>query len=255
MTTPVDDFLNHKVASQAARKQQEVDQWKRWKSSGSPEDLAPLIKAYAPLLNQKTQLWKPPAVEPAAFKAELQQHLIRAFEKYDPSKGAALNTHVEIHLQKAKRYGNRYANLAYIPEGQSGQIGKIDKAHQELREELGRDPTHTEIADHLGMSPSMVARIQKARVKDVPASMFENDPTERGNSFEEQQLAVAQHILPQLFPNRPDMHELFHYTFGTNGYPQVLSTGELAKRMGRSASQISRMKTLMGSVLQKKLGQ
>jgi hypothetical protein len=47
---------------------------------------------------------------------------------------------------------------------------------------------------------------------------------------------------------------LFHYTFGTNDHPKISSTSELAKKMGKSQSQISRMKTHMGEVLRSHMG-
>lgn len=252
---PVSDFLSLKFAFADSRKERELELWRQWKAGGKkPDDLDPLLKLYQPVLNQKVVQWKAPAIPASAFRAELQTHLIKAFDKYDPTRGAALNTHVEIHLQKAKRYNNRYQNLAYIPEGQASQIGRINKAHDQLSEDLGHAPSYEEIGKHLGMSAARVETIQKARVKDIRASDFEADPTERGTSYEDQSLAVAKNILPQLFPDKPELHELFHYTFGTGGYPQVSSTTELARRMGKSQSQISRMKTHMGNTLKERMG-
>jgi hypothetical protein len=72
-----------------------------------------------------------------------------------------------------------------------------------------------------------------------------------GRVFEQQQIEVASQILPTLFPNKPVMHELFHLTFGTGGYPQVRRTGAVAKKLNISESQVARMKTTMGNTLQK----
>lgn len=263
MTTPVDDYFQEKLAAKEQRKQNEIQLWQRWKGGGEkPEHLEPLMKLYEPVLANKVRQWKAPTVPASAFKAELQTHLIKAFQTYDPSRGTALNTHVEHRLPKAKRYNNRYQNLAYIPEGQSGQIGKIQKATDALKEELGRTPTTNELADHLGMAPRRIDTILKSVRRDIPmgrsagAENFDYSiGAERtGRGFEEQQIAVAQHILPDIFPNKPEMHELFHYTFGTNGYPQIQRTGELAKKLGKSEPQISRMKTQMGNTLRQHMG-
>jgi len=259
---PVEGYLQTKKAAPSKRKEHEVELWKRWKSEGEkPEHLEPLLKLYEPVLAQKTRAWKAPTVPESAFQAELTTHLIKALQTYDPSKGAALNTHVETRLPKAMRYNNRYQNLAYIPEGQSGYIGKIQRAQNTLSDELGRAPTVDELGDHLGLPPKRVATILKAVKKDIPfgrsAGPEAYDYTNSANSqrgFEEQQLAVAQHILPSIFPNKPEMHDLFNYTYGTNGFPQVSSTSALAKRMGKSQSQISRMKTQMGTTLRKQMG-
>lgn len=248
-------YLAQKTAAQADRKARELAHWTTWMNEGQrTEHLRPLLQAYQPLLQQKMRLWKPPAVPESAFRAELQTHFIKALQSYDPSRGAALNTHVENHLQKAQRYAGRHANLAYLPEGQAKHIGRIQRAEDELRESLGRPPTDSELADHVGLTPKKIQMIQRARAKDLPASLFETDPVARPNSFELQQLALAKDILPDLFPGKPELHELFHYTYGTNGYPQIQSTGALAKKLGKSPSQISRMKTQLGQGLRPYMG-
>jgi DNA-directed RNA polymerase specialized sigma subunit len=273
MTSPVDAYFAAKEAANAYfavkeaakknRKEHELELLERWNQNGrKPEHLAPLLKLYDPIIGQKVRAWKPPNVPENAFKGELQKHIIKAFETYDPSRGAALNTHVEARLPKARRYANRYANLMYIPEEQSNKIGKINKAKEKLMEELGRAPTVDEIADHMGLSPKRVKVILDAQKHVVPMGMSageENydyasgaEPT--AHEFQDQQIAIAQNILPELFPDKPEMHTLFHYTFGTNDHPTILSTSVLAKKMGKSQSQISRMKTHMGMVLRSHMG-
>ena len=253
MSDPVTDFFAAKTAAQTQRTAKDQQLWQTWKQEGQkPAHLEPLLKAYQGVFAQHMKK-RPPTVPESAYKAELQSHFIRALDTYDPSK-AALNTHVENRLRKALRYGNRHANIAYVPEGKASDFGKIDKAKEELYQEFGRDPTHVEIANHLGLTPKRIEMLQKARIADIPASHFENDPTERHNSFEDQQIALAQHILPDIFPGQEDLHTLFHYTFGTGGKPQVHSTTELAKIMGKSQSQISRMKTVMGNKLKTYMG-
>lgn len=263
MNNPVEDYAKEKIAAKEQRKKHEVELWKTWKEGGEqPKHLQPLLKLYEPLLAQKVRLWKAPQVPESAFKAELQTHLIKAFQGYDPTRGAAINTHVEKRLEKAKRYNNRYQNLAYIPEGQSGMIGDIQRARDRLTDELGRAPTTDELADHVGVTPKRLDTIIKAVKRDIPMGRsggaesydYSSAGDRTGRGFEDQQIAVAQHILPTIFPNKPEMHEIFHYTFGTNNYPQILSTGELAKKMGKSEPQVSRMKTIMGNTLRQHMG-
>jgi DNA-directed RNA polymerase specialized sigma subunit len=262
-TDPVQDYFEAKEAAKVDRKAKELELWKRWKSGGErPEHLQPLLKLYDPVISQKMRMWKAPTVPESAFKAELQTQLIKALKIYDPKFGAAINTHVESRLGKAKRYNNRYQNIMYIPEGQSGKIGKLNTAKEKLTEELGREPTYDELADHVGMHPKRVKTILEAVKKTVPMGRSAGEESYdygagegvTAHDFEDQQIAIAQNILPTLFPNKPEMHDLFHYTFGTNSYPKIRSTSVLAKKMGKSHSQISRMKTHMGLVLRSHMG-
>jgi DNA-directed RNA polymerase specialized sigma subunit len=257
------EYLQGKTAAKEQRKKHELDLWQKWKDGGEkPEHLKPLLDLYEPVMASRVRAWKAPTVPESAFKAELKSHVIKAFQSYDPTRGAALNTHVEARLPKAMRYNNRYQNLEYLPEGQSGQIGKIQKARDALHEEYGRFPTTDELADHLGMTPKRLDTILKGVKRDIPMSRsggsenydYAAGGDRTGREFEEQQIAIAQNILPDLFPGKPDMHAVFHYTFGTGGFPQITSTGELAKRMGKSESQVSRMKTQMGNTLRRHMG-
>jgi DNA-directed RNA polymerase specialized sigma subunit len=268
---PVAEYFDAKVAAQTERKKNELDIWNHWQANGQkPEHLQPLLKLYEPVIGQHMKK-KPPMVPASAYKAELQAHAIKAFQSYDPARGTTLNTHVNWGLKKAPRYGNLHANLGYLPEAQSALIAPISKATDILVEELGRPPTAAEIHAQLQRDPDKdyrkitVKRIQTVQAnnfRDIPMSHSAgpehydystgNEPTTHG--FEDQQIAVAQHILPDIFPNNPLMHELFHHTFGTNGYNVIASTGALAKKLGKSQSQISRMKSTMGNTLRKHMG-
>jgi Sigma-70 region 3 len=257
MSDPIDEYLTKKEAARSERKQNELHLWEQWKASGEhPKHLEPLLKLYEPNLEYKAKMWKAPTVSKAGFKLELQNHLIKAFQSYDPGKGAALNTHVETRLQKAKRYNIKQQNMAYIPEGQVGHISKIQQAHDALSEEFGRVPTAEEIADYTGLRPKQVETIQRAIKKDIPGSMFESDPfeTQRRGSYEEQQLAVVANTLPNIFPNKPDFHSVFNHIYGTNDHEKITSTSALAKKLGKNQSQIARIKTQIGNTLQQKFG-
>ncbi len=250
------------AASKASRKANEMKLWHEWKASDEdPKKLQPLMKLYDGVLHKKMEAWKAPTVPAEAFKAELQTHLIKAFKTYDPNRGAALNTHVENCLHKAKRYNNRFCNVAYIPEGQSVMIGKINTAKSKLQEELGREPTHEEIGNHLGMNAKRVGTIIGAQKLFVPMGRsageesfdYRSGSEVTAHEFEDSQIAIARNILPQLFPKK-EHQDLFHHIFGSEGYKQMSSTSELAKKLGKSDSQISRMKKHVGQVLRQHMG-
>jgi DNA-directed RNA polymerase specialized sigma subunit len=235
---PLDEILDEKEKQAVDRKVREVGLWQTWNQNGrKPEHLEPLLKAYQPLVNQRAKEWKPPAIPQSAFKAELQNHLIKALETYNPER-AALSTHIGVRLQKAKRYMTQHANVAYIPEAQVSYIGKIQRATDKLTEDLGRAPTHNEIADHVGLPLKRVSTIIGAMRKDIPASAFgENDPMQKATAREREVLDLLQFNLSS------DEKQVFNHLYGREGQPTITSTNELAQRLGKSPSQISRLKT------------
>jgi hypothetical protein len=261
---PVEAYEQVKAAAKEQRKADEVALWRRWKEGGEqPKHLAPLLKLYEPVFAKKTRDWKAPRVPESSFKGELHKHFIKALQKFDPNRNVALNTWVESMLPKAMRFNNRYQNLLYIPEGQAREIGKIQRATDALSEDLGRKPTSQEIAQHLG-HPMTAKRVDTIRSAVRPAIPMSTSPDEafdygtggegQGRSFEDQQIAIAQNILPKIFPGKPEFHVLFNHVFGTNGAQKISSTTTLAKKMGKSQSQVSRMKTQMGTILRKHMG-
>jgi DNA-directed RNA polymerase specialized sigma subunit len=243
---PVAEFRDFRQQQSATRKDRETEMVERWKGAPEhekPQHLQPLLQAYDPVFNRKVNEWSrgARAVNPAAMKAELQKQFINSLHTYDPTK-AALSTHVETRLQKAKRFVGTHQNLAYIPEGQARYIGPIMKARDELTEEFGREPTHSEVADHLGITPARVERLAKSLKKDIPASMLVNDPSAQASSREREVLDLLQ------FNLSAEEKKVFDYLYGRNGMPVVQSTNDLAAKLGKSAPQISRLKT---SILKK----
>lgn len=237
VSNPVDDFLLTKTASIQDKRTLEMEHLQRWKKSGNPEHLQPLLKSYEPVINQSLRKYKAPAVSEAAFRAELQKHLIGAFESFDPNRGAQLSTHVQNRLQKAQRYNNKYQNLAYIPEGQTSFIGPIRKAQDELAEQFGRPPTHDEIGDHIGMPVKKVTQILEAQRRDIPASTFESDPTEVAMHRDQEVLSLLPYNLDH------EQKQVFNHLFGLEGAERLSSTNDIAKKLGKSPSQVSRLRS------------
>lgn len=240
---PIDDLLLTKEAEREKKRQEEIGHLHNWKNNGKqPEHLEPLLKAYEPLVAQKLRLFKAPSVPEAAMRAELQKHLINAFETYTPNKGAQLPTWVEHNLRKAQRYNARFQNVGYIPEGQARMIAPIQRAQNELTEQFGRAPTHDEIGDHLGMQPKRVAKILSAQRRDIPASAFETDPAEMALQRDHELLSLLPYNLT------PDEKVVFNHIYGLEGHQQIGSTNDLAKKLSKSPSQVSRLRT---SILEK----
>jgi DNA-directed RNA polymerase specialized sigma subunit len=235
---PVEAILEEKNAAAVGKQQKELALWEQWRKGGQqPEHLEPLLDLYQPLVRRKAVEWGPPMIPKPALEAEITKHVIAAFETYNPERGAALNTHVQHRIQKAKRFVAQHQNIAYIPEPQTYQIGKIQRAGDVLTQELGRAPTHAEIADHLGMSVKNVSRIQKAMLRDVPGSMLETDPVPKLSPREQEVLSLLPAILT------PEEKAVFDHIYHPDPSQRITSTTELAAKLGKNPSQISRVKT------------
>lgn len=242
---PIDDALTAKEKLAAKRKADDTAMIQAWQADPTPQNMQPIMQRFMPLVKSRAIQWKAPGTTQAAFETKGQNLLVGAIQKYDPSKGAAPETWVTHRLQPLKRFNVQQQNYAMIPEAKAARIGDIAAATDELREELGRDPTHAEIAEAVNpqlsqrqqLTPAQVQQIQQAQRKDIIGSTFESDPVPQAISRERQ-------IISQLRPTLlPEHQEVYDYLYGQGGKPQVTSTTQLAKLLKKSPSQVSRIRS------------
>ena len=244
---PIDDALAERDKVAAKRKADDIQTWKTWKQNPTPENMDALVERFNPVIDAKTRMWRGPKTNQPAMRTNLLINAGEAFETYDPNRGAALRTHLENKLQRSHRFNIQHQNYGYMPEGQVRNISKVEQAKDMLREELGRDPTPFEVANkanqHFGLTgrkkltEKRVDRITSGQRADIAGSSFESDPTPFAINREREVAGLLRHELDQ------DHQQLFDHLYGKNGKPQVTSTTQLAKMMGKSPSQVSRMKT------------
>ncbi len=245
---PLDVALEGQEKLAARRRAEDHSLWETWKQKPTEKNMQPLMRRFEPVFKQKVQQYKAPNVSTPAFKTNLKVHAVKAFSTYDPTRGASVRTHLENNLKRSMRFNAQHQNMAYIPEGQTAFIGAIDRASDSLQDSLGRDPSHGEIAKFVNSSPELlggkkrmtartVKRIQGSRRKDVIASSMESDPTGFGS---DRNRAVLGLLRPEL---NEDQQQVFDHLYGLNGQQQIDRTGVLAKQLGKSSSQVSRLKS------------
>jgi DNA-directed RNA polymerase specialized sigma subunit len=223
-----------------SQQKQELDMWHHWNDNGrKPEHLKPLLDAYKPMIQSKSQVYTKSQVEvpTSAIEAEFKKHFVNAVKTYDPNKGTQLNTWVDWHMRKGGRYVKTYQNLGKIPERQISNIRKFDAAKMELTAKHGFEPDTHMMAEHLGWPTRRVVQMNKERRKDLPVSGFMQDPTEVLNPKE----LEAIHTLQYDSRLSQEDRAVYEYTFGMNGKP-VLKPGEISKRTSLHPSKVSRIR-------------
>lgn len=249
---PAEEFLQQKQKVAARKAEDDLQLWQTWHSGGrQPELLEPLLKRYEPLLARKVNEWRAPNVAPTAFKAELTKHLIQAAHTFDPDRGVAFNTHVQTRIRKAQRFNSKYQNIGYIPEDQARHIGPLRTAQNELADELGRDPTHVELANRMGLPAKKVTTLLGVLRKDVPSSHFEADPAAFSTGREADIVRLMQRA-PSEYLTEEEVR-VFNHIFGANGARKITNTTGIASQLGLSLPKVSRLKTSIAGKIKKHL--
>lgn len=222
------------------RRQKDLDLWKKWDQGGrKPEDLAPLLQSLEPMKQRHLRTKKfGPQVHPEAYSAEAEKRMIQRLHSFRPDMGTAISTHVFPGIRSSTRWGNQHANTQALPEADMQQISTLQAGRDELFEQLGRAPTHEEIAAHTRMPIKRVNKILTAADRrDVLQSAFEHDPAPQAQSRD---VEIRDQFYKML---DGDEKEVFAHWYGLDGRPQIQSGKQLAKKLGKSESDISHMRT------------
>lgn len=88
--------------------------------------------------------------------------LIRAIRNFDVNRGLRFSTYA-IHWirQSVGRAADAQTNMIRLPNHAIDSLRKIERARNELRALMGKEPTDEQIAEHLGMPVSKVARLSR----------------------------------------------------------------------------------------------
>jgi RNA polymerase primary sigma factor len=110
--------------------------------------------------------------------------LMKAVERFDPSKGGKLSTYGSWWIkQSIKRALANQSKTIRLPVHLVDKISKMRRTALKLQEVLGREPSDEELGEELGMTGSRVAQLRTAAIR--PASLDAPIGDDDSNNFSE----------------------------------------------------------------------
>jgi RNA polymerase primary sigma factor len=95
--------------------------------------------------------------------AEGNVGLLRAVEGYDPNAGTRFSTYAAFWVKQSIRVAlNRSGHAVRLPQYMGTLLAKWRRTVNEMRDQLGREPLHTEVAERLSLSRLQSRAVSRA---------------------------------------------------------------------------------------------
>ena len=217
------------------RKTEDVRLWKQWKKSQSSPDLQALLNHLQPVINSQVNRWAG-TLSRDTLETKAKILAADAIRGYDPKAGAALATHVTNQLQKLSRTVYTHTQAARLPEHKVIGMVSFHAAQEQLKNDLGHDPTTSQLADNLGWGSERIQEFQRAYNRKEMLGSGEFNPASFSTSETDDPMAsFVYHDMA------PPQQRLFEHITGFGG-KEVLSNEDIMKKFDLTQGQLSYQK-------------
>jgi RNA polymerase primary sigma factor len=191
--------------------------------------------------------------------------LMKAVERFDPSKGAKLSTYSAWWIKQAiKRALANQSKTIRLPIHVVDKLFHMRKASVKLQEEFGREPTDEELGEELGMSARKVAQFRTAAIR--PASLeapLGDDDTSRiadvvrdetaTTPYEQLEGKTNVELMQDLVKTLPVREaEILRYRFGLDGDSEK-TLEEVGEKFGVTRERIRQIQNIALARLRKEI--
>ncbi|MCF7853694.1 MAG: RNA polymerase sigma factor RpoD/SigA [Candidatus Pacebacteria bacterium] len=150
-------------------------------SAGSDEARIKLIRSNLRLVVKIAHDFKGLGLPLLDLISEGNIGLMRAVEKFDPSKGAKLSSYAAWWIKQSMRRAlANQSRTIRIPVQSATKISKIQNARAKLREQLEREPTNAEIAEAVNLTERTVSGLRLGKTTTISL----HDPIQQGEEGE-----------------------------------------------------------------------
>lgn len=219
--------------------------YQAWKAQPSPETAGSLLGAVDPVIKEAMRTYGSNSASSPTLRGKARLIALNAIERYDPSR-SKLRTHLLTQLQGLRRLAAREEQAIRVPEQMSLDRNRMSSSENELREQLGRDPSDAELADHAGISLRRIGHIRAMPGAFAEGSLTRYDEDGAGVWQPPVQQQTSDKVQQSMFKFvyhdlDPISQVIMEHTVGMHGKP-VLENQQIAQKLRMSPGAVSQRK-------------
>ena len=234
-----------------SQKKADIEAWKQWKKTRSPNDLEVLLDQTSGIIHSSV-VGQRGTLPEVLLELQAKKIAVSAFDTYDPGRGVALSTHLTNSLKQLSRLNMTYKQTARVPEHQQRKVRDFLTAREELSSQHGRSATSQKVSELMKMNIAEVHRLEVATRSELSDMI----PTTREESlgFSNVGDTTLDPMVTFIYHDLDPIDKLiFEYTTGFGGKP-ILGISDISKKTNLSYSQVSYRKRLISDKIKQRLG-
>jgi len=222
-----------------------ISEWKAAIGFDKDQKLERLLQAMAGAIHQAAAQYFGAPVPQRILELEAKRMAVEALADWQPGMGTKPVSFVQTRVrQRLYRYVAEHQNIGRMPEAQVRQIGDFRQAIGDLTHKFKREPSASELADHLGLPVAHIARLRKSLRPDILSTAAQMEDME---SFADD--AGYQKAMMAYYNLNEQEKSVFDYLLGAHGQTRM-TPGDIATKLKLSPARISAIKESIA----KKLG-
>jgi DNA-directed RNA polymerase specialized sigma subunit len=206
------------------------EEWNTWSKDPSDENFETVLTTVDPVITSALRSF---GGDDPKLRTRARILAAQSIKSYDPSKGAALKTHVYHNLQRLHRFRAERSSAIHIPENTRLDGSAIKKYTAEYEATHGVEPSDKQISDAIEMS---MARIKRTRnMIEGSGSQFLSEKGDLPGQARNAEQIWADYVYHDL--GEKD-RKIYEWTTGYNGKAR-LAKKDIAAKLSISQAAVS----------------